>query len=332
MPSPAIALVGGTLTLFVGINTSVFSRQVAYFTVPLAALISWNAIPLINLVAATLLALALNREEFVESFSAHWRYAKWYFRNFYEPRRASGLAYLIRRTFAPPVRFLPRYVDSAVAAVFLILLLEQGEDEFASRALGIIGGALIVCGITATRKFASLGECGRYLAFSCWFVTPLAIVYAMPRLGIPEWIAYALAVPVLLWNISVTFRGRGDLDNPIREITEMLESAFSNGQRPGVWWSAHYRYGSIPIALGYGESTFEIQGTDLSEDVMAGLFAKYPFLHFKEEFFTTHRVTHLLISKAEWPGEVYGSVDTVISAHKVLAESAGYVILARESA
>jgi len=136
----------------------------------------------------------------------------------------------------------------------------------------------------------------------------------------------------LLRNIYLTFRGRGDLSNPIREITALLENAFAGGETPSVWWSAHFRYGSIAVALGCGAATFEIQGTDLSAQAMASLFAKYPFLHCNEEFFDRHRVTHLLISKAEWPQEIYGPIDAVVRAHRVLAEDPNYVILERRRA
>jgi hypothetical protein len=103
-------------------------------------------------------------------------------------------------------------------------------------------------------------------------------------------------------------------------------------QPPPVWWSAHFRYGSIAVALGYGASTFEIQGTDLSEDVMVSLFARYPYLHCNEAFFDAHRVTHLLISKSEWPADLYGSIDRLVGVHRVLAENAHFVILARAHA
>ena len=114
-------------------------------------------------------------------------------------------------------------------------------------------------------------------------------------------------------------------------MAALLHSAFAgNSARPEVWWSAHYRYGSIAVALGCGAATFEIQGTDLSEEVMATLFARYPYLHCSEAFFDAHRVTHLLISKREWPVDLYGSIDAVVRGlYRVLAENSHFVILAR---
>jgi hypothetical protein len=333
MPSLSMTIVGGSLALLVAINTSVFSRQVAYFVLPLAALLSWNIIPVVNLALATALSLALNRAEFVASFGAHWRYARWYFKNFYPPRSGSGIGYFIRRTLAPPLRFLPQYADSIVALVLLTLVLRRGSDAFAARAAAMIGGALIVCAVTALRKFASLGECWRYLSFTCWILTPLALVHAVLALRIPVLLACLVASAVLLANVYRSFRTSEELSNPNTEIADLLRGAFTGAAAaPAVWWSAHYRYGSIAVALGCGGSTFEIQGTDLSEGVMASLFARYPYLHCSETFFAAHRVTHLLISKREWPADLYGSIEGIKGVHRVLAENAHFVILARACA
>jgi hypothetical protein len=332
LPSPAVAIAAGSLALLVALNTSVFSRQVAYFVLPLAALLSWNLIPLLNLALATLMSLAMNRAEFAESFGAHWRYARWYFRNFYQPRTGSGLSYLVRRTFSPALRCLPNYADSLLALVLLLVIARRG-DPFAGRAAAMIGAALIVCAVTALRKFASLGECWRYVSFSCWLLTPLALVYAVLALHISLLLACLAAAAVLLRNLYVSSRANEQLSNPNAEVAAMLQGAFAaDAVRPSVWWSAHYRYSSIAVALGYGEATFEIQGTDLSEDVMVSLFARYPYLHCSEAFFDAHRVTHLLISKNEWPAELYGSIERVIGGCRVLAENPQFVILARACA
>jgi hypothetical protein len=333
LPSPLVTIVGGSLALLVAINTSVFSRQVAYGVLPVAALLSWNALPLLNLAIATGLALLVNRTEFVESFGAHWRYARWYFRTFYAPRPGSGLAYLIRRSLAPPARFLPRYADSALALVLLLLLVRRGGDPFAMRAAAMIGAALLVCGATALRKLASLGECWRYVSFSCWMLTPLALVHAVLALHIPLLPAGLAAAAVLLHNLYRSFQPSEQLSNPNAEVVGLLRGALgSTAPQPSVWWSAHFRYGSIAVALGFGAATFEIQGTDLSEDVMVSLFARYPYLHCNEAFFDAHRVTHLLISKNEWPADLYGSIDRLVGLHRVLAENSHFVILARAHA
>jgi hypothetical protein len=334
MPSMGVTLLGGSLAVLVALNTSVFSRQVAYFVLPLASLLAWNAVPLLNLTIATALSLLLNRAEFMQSFGAHVRYARWYFRNFYAPRTGSGLSYLVRRSFAPPAKFLPRYADSGLALILLVAVLKRGSDPFAARAAAMIGAALIVCGVTALRKFASLGECWRYLSFSCWLLTPLALVHAVFALQIHVWLAALIATLVLLANVLRSLRAvDGQLSNPNPEIAALLHGAFGqDSARPAVWWSAHYRYGSIAVALGYGASTFEIQGTDLSEDVMVNLFARYPYLHCSEQFFDAHRVTHLLISKREWPADLYGSIEQLLGAYRVLAENADFVILARPHA
>ncbi len=328
--NPGLAILCGSLALMVALNTSVFSRQVAYFTLPVIALLSWSLVPVINLGAATLLSLLFNRREFIESFAAHWRYAKWYFRSFYNTRPGRGLSYWLRRTFAPAIRFVPRYADSVIALALLLMVLHSAAtDMFARRATAALGAALLVCVVTALRRFASLGECWRYLSFSCYFLTPLAIVYAMLQLHIPLAAGYAAAVMVLGWNIAATLRSARTLHNPNLEILGLVQSVRGRvGQAP-IWWSAHYRYGSIPVALG-GGSTFEIQGTDLAEDVMARFFIKYPYLHCNDEFFDRHHVTHFLISKSDWPADVYGSLDALLRAHRVTAESTRFIILARE--
>jgi hypothetical protein len=332
LPSPAVAIATGSLALLVALNTSVFSRQVAYFVLPLAALLSWNVIPLLNLALATAMSLALNRAEFAESFGAHWRYARWYFRNFYEPRDGSGLAYLVRRTFSPALRCLPNYADSLLALVLLLVIARRG-DPFAGRAAAMIGAALIVCGVTALRKFASLGECWRYVSFSCWLLTPLALVHAVLALHISLLPACVAASVVLLRNLYLSSRPSEQLSNPNVQVAALLRGAFAAaGTQPAVWWSAHYRYASIAVALGYGAATFEIQGTDLSEEVMLSLFARYPYLHCNEAFFDSHRVTHLLIAKREWPVDLYGSIERIIGTCRVVAEDPHFVILARPHA
>ncbi len=331
MPSAALVIVLGSAALLVALNTSVFSRQAAYFVLPLAALLSWNIIPLLNLALATLLSLILNRSEFAGSFVAHWRYAVWYFKTFYATRPGTGLSYLLRRTFAPPIAFLPHYLDSVLAVVLLALLLRQGADPFARRAVAVIGAALIVCAATAFRKFASLGECWRYISFTCWILTPIAIVHAVVALHLNLWLACLAALALLFGNLYVSVTRR-QLSNPNKEVADLLKHACTDLTKAPVWWSAHFRYGSIAVALEYGASTFEVQGTDLSEQVMSTLFARYPYLHCNEDFFAAHRVTHLLISKQEWPVELYGSIDRIIGMHKVLAESPHFVILARSCA
>ena len=333
MPSLAITVIGGSLALLVALNTSVFSRQVAYFVLPLAALLSLSFVPLLNLALATALSLLLNRAEFVESFGAHWRYARWYFRTFYATRPGRGWSYLVRRTLAPAVLQLPRYADSVLALALLMLLLRRGNDPFAARAAAMTGAALLVCAVTASRKFASLGECWRYLSFSCWILTPLALVHAVLVLQVPLWLPALLALAVLLRNLSLSWRADQQLSNPNAEVAQLLQGAFTAEAAPAaVWWSAHYRYGSIAVALGYGAATFEIQGTDLSEDLMVSLFTKYPYLHCTEQFFDAHRVTHLLISKSEWPAELYGSIEKLAGSHRVLAENAHFLVLARPCA
>lgn len=332
LPSPEITIPAGTLAVLIALNTSVFSRQVAYFVLPLAALLAWNAVPLLNLLLATGLSLLVNRSEFIESFLAHWRYAAWYFRNFYPTRAGTGLGYLMRRTFAPPIAQLPRYADSVLALALLGMLLRHGEDPFAQRAGAMLGAVLIVCAATALRKLASLGECWRYISFSCWMLTPLALTHAVLRLQIPLWIAWSIVAALLAGNLYRSLHAERELANPNAAVRVLLKSAVTREDHSGVWWSAHYRYGSIPVALGFGASTFEIQGTDLSEEVMASLFARYPYLHCNEAFFDAHRVTHLLISKREWPADLYGSIDRIVGAHRVLAENSHFVILARAHA
>jgi hypothetical protein len=332
MPSPVIVIVAGSAAVLVALTTSVFSRQVACFVLPLAALLSWNVIPLLNLVLATLLSLILNRSEFIASAAAHWRYAVWYFRNFHATRPGSGLSYLLRRTFAPPIVYLPRYLDSVLAVVLLSLVLRHGTDPFARRAIAMIGAALIVCAATALRKLASLGECWRYVSFTCWILTPIAIVHAVLELHINLWVVCFLALMLLLRNLYLSLTPGEQLSNPNAEVAGLLQRACSNLAKPPVWWSAHFRYGSIAVALNYGASTFEIQGTDLSEQVMATMFARYPYLHCSEAFFDAHRVTHLLISKSEWPEELYGSIERIMRMHRVLADSPRFVILARACA
>lgn len=333
MPSLSATLVGGSLALLVALNTSVFSRQVACFVLPVAALLSWNAIPLLTLAIAVALSLIVNRSEFVESCGAHWRYARWYFRNFRPTRAGAGWRYLIRRTLAPAVTSLPQYADSVLAVLLLLWVLRAANDPFAVRAAAMVGAALIVCGVTALRRFASLGECWRYVSFTCWMLTPLAIVHAVLALHVPLLPVYALAAAVLVRNVWLSFRPNEQLNNPNAEVTALLQSAFAGAPaRPQVWWSAHYRYGSIAVALGCGAATFEIQGTDLSEEVMMSLFARYPYLHCNETFFDAHRVTHLLISKNEWPAELYGSIERLVGAHRVIAENSHFVILARAHA
>jgi hypothetical protein len=333
MPAPLVAVVLGSLAVLIAINTSVFSRQAAYFVLPLAALLSWNIVPALNLALATVLALLLNRAEFAESFGAHWRYARWYFRNFYAPRAGSGPGYLIRRWFAPPARSLPRYADSILALVLLIVVLRRGHDAFAARAAAMIGAALMVCAATALRKLASLGECWRYLSFTCWMLTPLALVHAVLALHISLLLAGLAAAALLLRNLYLSSRPSEQLSNPNAEVAGLLKGAFAaEGTRPSVWWSAHYRYASIAVALGYGSATFEIQGTDLSDEVMRKLFARYPYLHCSDAFFDTHRVTHLLISKREWPADLYGSIERITAVCRVLAENSHFVVLARSHA
>jgi hypothetical protein len=330
-PSQLLTMAGGSLALLIALNTSVFSRQVAYFISPLAALLAWSPVPILELALATALSLLLNRTEFTDSFAAHVRYARWYFKNFYTPREGAGLAYLIRRTFSPPARFLPLYADSLVALV-LAILASRHADPFAARAAAMIGAALIVCGATAVRRLASLGECWRYLSFTCWMLTPLVIVHGVLVLHVPLALACALAAVVLAGNLYASMRAGAALSNPNEEIAGLLRGTFEKGAAPAVWWSVHYRYGSIPVAMGYGAATFEIQGTDLSEEVMASLFMKYPFLHLSEQFFDRHRVTHLLISKLEWPAELYGSIEAALRRYRVLAENPNFMILAREGA
>jgi hypothetical protein len=333
MPSLSATLMGGSLALLVALNTSIFSRQVACFVLPLAALLSWNVIPVLTLAIAAALSLILNRSEFIESCGAHWRYARWYFRNFRATRAGSGWRYLIRRTLAPSVTSLPGYADSALAVLLLLWVLRVASDPFAARAAAMIGAALIVCGVTALRRFASLGESWRYISFTCWMLTPIAIVHAVLALHISLPLAYVVALAVLVCNVGVSFKPGEQLSNPNGEVTALLHSAFAgNSARPEVWWSAHYRYGSIAVALGCGAATFEIQGTDLSEKLMASLFARYPYLHCSEAFFDEYRVTHLLISKREWPAELYGSIERVRGLYRVLAENADFVILARAHA
>jgi hypothetical protein len=332
MPSPVIVIIAGSVALLVALNTSVFSRQVAYFVLPLSALLSWNIIPLLNLALATLLSLALNRSEFTASAVAHWRYAVWYFKNFYATRPGSGLSHLLRRTFAPAIVYLPRYLDSVLAVVLLGLLLRHGTDPFARRAIAMIAAALMVCGATAFRKFASLGECWRYVSFTCWILTSIAILHSVMELHINPWLACLVALALLLRNLYFSLTAGEQLSNPNKEVASLLREACSNLAKPPVWWSVHFRYGSIAVALDYGASTFEIQGTDLSEEVVASLFARYPYLHCNEAFFDAHRVTHLLISKSEWPAELYGSIERIIGMYQVLAESQHFVILTRSCA
>jgi hypothetical protein len=330
MPSLSVTLVAGSLALLVALNTSIFSRQVACFVLPVAALLSWNVIPVLTLSIAIALSLVLNRSEFVESCGAHWRYARWYLRNFRPTRAGSGWRYLIRRTLAPAVTSLPQYADSVLALLLLLWVLRVASDPFAARAAAMIGAALIVCGVTALRRFASLGECWRYISFTCWILTPIAIIHAVFALRVSLSLAYVMAATVLARNIWLTLRSGEQLSNPNGEVAALLHSAFAgNTAPPEVWWSAHYRYGSIAVALGCGAASFEIQGTDLSEELMASLFARYPYLHCSEAFFEEHRVTHLLISKREWPVDVYGSIERVRSLYRVLAENADFVILAR---
>jgi len=335
---PMISGILGTVVLLVALNTSVFSRQVCCTVIPLTGLISWNAVPVIELLLATVLSLAINREEFTQSVQAECRYSKWYLKNFYQTRQDRGIQYVIRSVFAPQLRDLPRYVDSFLALALLTFVLTNNpEDAFATRLFAVIASAIIVCSLTGVRRLAALGECWRYISFSCYFVTPIALAYCIIELGWSQLNALLLACAFLAYNVFWTITRTVEELNPIRAISLMLDKALPaqvNGNRPApekpiVWWSAHYRYGSIPVSLGRGAATFEIQGTDLSEKAMDEFFVKYPYLHCRTDFLDRFEVTHLLISKKEWPEQLYGPLDRIMTANTVLVDEDNFAILAR---
>jgi hypothetical protein len=320
------------LVLLVAINTSVFSRQVAYFVIPCAALLALDLAPLECIVAATLLSVIVNRREFVQSLLAQYRYSKWYFKNFYSTRPSTGIVFLLRRILAPQLKDLPPYMDVFVAIAMLMLVSSKfDDDQLSRRGLSFLLAAAIVCIITSFRKFASLGECWRYLSFFCYFLTPLFLAYSVAKLQIPIETAFLAASVWISTNLYFTFRRSNEEANPIANISGLLRKAFLDKQTPAVWWSAHYRYGSIPVALGYGHSTFEIQGTDLSEDAMSRFFVRYPHLRINEEFMDIYGVTHLLISKNEWPVDLYGPLQTFLNKNRIAAENSEFAILQRVS-
>lgn len=329
IPTPIVSGILGSLVLLVAINTSVFSRQVAYSVVPLTGLLAWDVTPIFHLLGATALSLLVNKEEFVKSFQAQYRYTKWYFNNFYQTRPGTGLEYLIRKTFAPSLKDISRYIDSLVAMVLLFIVLNEFDDPFARRCMSLIASAVVICMLTAFRRFASLGECWRYLSFYCYFVTPTAIAYCIIKSGTSNTLSYCLASVFLFYNLHRSFSNSEIEVNPLGDIHSMLNVLPNGSHQMAVWWSSHYRYGSIPVALGYGASTFEFQGTDLSEEAMKRFFANYPYLNYNEKFLDKYKVTHLLVSKKEWPENLYGPLANLIKDNRVLAENDNFVIMAR---
>jgi hypothetical protein len=333
--SPAISLVVGSAAMSIALNTSIFSRQVAYFVFPLIALLSVNPLPLLYVVVGILASLAFNKEEFIESSLAQYRYAKYYLDNrkvIFETRPGAGLSYFIRKHFAPACRYLYKYADSFVAIVGLAFIYIETGEKLSGGLLATIVAAAIVCFLTAFRSTASFGECWRYISFNNYYVTPVALVYCAIHFQIPVIPLISVAVAIIVISLAASKRNSSNFDNPNNEISAMLHDTFPNRPETGVWWSAHYRYGSVPVAMGYGKSTFEIQGTDLSQEVMDAFFKKYPFLHINEEFLEKHSVKYFLISKTEWPEAIYGAIEDTVKRFRILRETEKYLILERETA
>jgi hypothetical protein len=154
----------------------------------------------------------------------------------------------------------------------------------------------IVFIFTGVRKFASLGECWRYISFNLYFLGPIALNEAANLLGVSGSVKVAVAASLVVYYCMV-FRFSKKETNGNRLLLDLLNRQ-AGELRDSVWFAVPYRLSTIAVVKGFGRQTFEFQYGKIDQATMTAYFARYPYLHSSKEFMRTHGVTHLLVDKA----------------------------------
>ncbi len=207
--------------------TAIFARQ--SLTTPLLALLLWDAMPLIELLAGFLLALALSRDHLLRGFrhtlltwkmyATHtkksdairrnlmrfpdWRYL-WEVR--FHPRE------LTRRALQyEPARSIVHYPEIILAFGLCVAVAATGQGmlravAFAAMAMCIAATSVYIA--TTTERLNHLGESYRYLEYGLYFTAPMAIgllTAAVPGrvadIGFAWFAAATLAAPFLAYRL-----------------------------------------------------------------------------------------------------------------------------------
>jgi len=201
---------------------------------------------------------------------------------------------------ARPILQLPLYPGFVIVLAFLYILPELSQGAIGAVASERVGAVYIgvasVFATTGLRRFASLGECWRYISFNTYFLTPIVLNELTNALGMSAFQKIAMIVGLLAAHWVVFLFAKKDYNENDRLLR--LIDRYKSALRESVWFGVPYRLTTLLVVKGIGAKTFEFQYGHFDTEMMRTYFSTYPYLNSSKEFMRAHGVTHILMDTA----------------------------------
>jgi hypothetical protein len=294
-------LIGLILVTMVLIISQKFGVQVAWFLLPILAVLTLDLTPLFILISSNLLAMVISRGQFLRALNRQMQHLSSYFIDHKKKKMAisnrnnltwvSEWKKLGAKTIAKKLVIENSFTAVMLKFPMIVLYLFMLASDLANngaRPLSVAEAlsisAIILFVFTSLPAFLPLGEAERYLLY----VTP-AIIFSSLQLALAE--GYMVIIYCLLiwgacfWSLEIflyTFRGQSST----REDAEKKILSFLNREaKPGGVLSIPYHAVGVYRVMLESERTV-IYPPLMSKDKMNGFIERfghrYPFIDLKK--------------------------------------------------
>lgn len=303
----------GTLFTVLALMSSIFARQALFFTIPLLSLLLLDTRPLLWLVLAVVIALALGRQHFLDGlrhtfltwrlYSTHTKRSATVRRNltgFFKWDQSqsqnfwSNLA--INLWDKDPSRLFFWYPELLLSLLFFL-----DSNKAPTSLLITLFPPLIIYLITLTERFNHLGEAYRYLEYNFSLLIPIIIGLAyqgsiMQNRVLGIYILFAASFVVIRYFFRLHILRKQP--SPEDEISQFITQ--TNIVGPAVIFPVSMRLGADIIARREDWKSFWWQPGIISELIYTDYVEEYPFL--KRDWrplAKRHGVTHIICDKRQ---------------------------------
>lgn len=290
------------LLAFLSLNTSIFCRQMTFFSIVLASILLLDGLLFLILPVSALMSAILFPKEFIPSIKPQIQYSYQYYLNYYKPKPSRNLLiHFLKNIISRPVYESYPYFASILMTCLLSYILfnipknNNAEYQLLRRLSFTYLSVIIIFIITGIRRYAFLGECWRYISYSFYFLTPFFLPLLINQLPIPEMVKEGLILMLILAAIAIaSFAHKEKLGNKTPALIDLLNNG-PESFRKSVWYGVPYRVSTTAVALGYGTKTFEYQYGNHSNEIHNTYFASYPYLKWNKTILSDNNVTHVLV-------------------------------------
>jgi hypothetical protein len=321
------------LLAIVSINTSLFCRQVTFFSCFFISILMLDKYIFLVLPIAFILSSFIFPREFFPSIKPHLKYSYQYFINYYKPKKSQNLLVnLIKNSFARNFFESYPYFTTIITFIFAFYVYSKGNydssiehGEIIKRACFTYMGFVIIFVLTGVRKFAFLGECWRYFSYTTYFLTPFILPVLLKTSNFSDITIFIIIGLILLIFILFTLFANLPVDSNKNPHLISILNKHKFELQNAIWYGVPFRVSTTAVALGYGLKTFEYQYGNHSLEIQDKYFAEYPYLKWNYAFLNENEVTHILVEN-EFLDKARSIAGFNISDHKLIDSNPSFSI------